>query len=136
MSPMRVFLAGLTLVMGCASVLGGQGREQSVASFSMILESADAGWSARCDSGCHWREVTLSCEGQCSAIVDAYGVGSPLARRSEDTPFAFRIEHMPNGVRAHSLGGTAWMTLSWTCVSSPCRARINENGMAENPVRR
>ena len=66
------------LLIGCA--LSATAASASIAQvtappapFSLVLESTTTGWAARCDSGCHWRQVSFDCGRVCGAIVDANG---------------------------------------------------------------
>ena len=94
--------------------------------FSLWLEHSPSGWSAHCDSGCSWRDVTLQCTG-CRVHVDADGIGAEVAGMPS-RGFAFVLDDS-NGLRAHGVQGVRWLDLSWGCASAVCRARISEEGV-------
>src|SRR6476660_884459 len=93
----RAFLAGVVLVIGTSHVT--TPTAQAPVGFSLVLESTATGWAARCDSGCHWTHLTMSCAPSRYATTDANGVG-PRAARSASPPFAFNVERTGREVRA------------------------------------
>jgi hypothetical protein len=122
----RAFLAGIVLVIGTGLMT--TPSAQTPAGFSLVLESTATGWAARCDSGCRWTHITLSCARSCDATIDANGV-RPRGARSASPSFAFNIERTGREVRATGRTGTAWQALTWTCFLDPCRARVNTYGV-------
>jgi hypothetical protein len=123
----RTFLAGIALVIGAGQT---QTTRQAPASFNLVLESTPTGWAARCDSGCHWTTIALTCARSCDATIDANGVG-PRAARFASPSFAFKVERTGREVRAIARTGTAWQALTWTCFLDPCRARLDASGVSE-----
>jgi|tagenome__1003787_1003787.scaffolds.fasta_scaffold20906207_1 hypothetical protein len=94
--------------------------------FSLWLEHSPSGWTAHCDSGCSWNDVTMKC-GNCEVRVDADGIAEgPVA--TPPRGFAFVVDDH-NGLSAHGVQGVRWLDLSWNCVTAVCRARISEEGV-------
>ena len=133
---MKTFIAGLALLAGCASMGRTHSEKQTAASFSVVLQPTAAGWAARCDSGCRWREASFECRTACGAIVDQNGLVTTLTPRPEPTAFSFQVERTSTGARAQSRLGTAWKTLSWDCQSAACGARIDAAGVSGELNRR
>lgn len=124
-----------SVVMLGALVLGLQPAEpaqSSVAPFAVEIATLPNGWSARCDSGCNWKELAFRCATACDAILDADGLVTVAMPRSPSA-FRFILRRTAEGVEAHSRGGTAWSRLSWSCSPTEpterCRATVNGYGM-------
>jgi hypothetical protein len=127
---MKALIAGLMLLIGCASTRAVQGHSSPLASFSMVVTAIPNGWAVRCDSGCEWRAASFKCANACDATVDANGLVTVSTPRTEPTAFSFRLAHTSNGVRAKSQTGTAWKSLTWRCSAEPCSARIDAQGVS------
>lgn len=124
-----------SVVMLGALVLGLQPAapvQSSVAPFAVEIETMPNGWSARCDSGCNWKELAFRCATACDAILDADGLVTVATLRSPST-FRFILRRTAEGVEAYSRGGTAWSRLSWSCTptapTAGCRAAVNGHGV-------
>ena len=74
-------------------------------------------------------QVSLSCEAQCAATIDAAGITSDRTAARSAEGFAFIVEPTSRGWTARSFAGTAWITLGWGCGVGACRARIDETGV-------
>ena len=98
--------------------------------FSIVLESTETGWAARCDSGCQWERLSFTCAGACAAVVDARGVRTVEAPLEERAAFRFRVERTGRAIRATAAEGTVWTLLTWSCDSGTCRARVDEQGVS------
>ncbi len=97
--------------------------------FSMLITHTATGWTAHCDSGCHWTDLSLSCQASCGAVVDENGLTSPADTLSNPSRFAFELTRTESGPSAVARYGTTWQSVSWRCNSSPCRARLNASGV-------
>lgn len=94
--------------------------------FSLWLKHSPAGWTAHCDSGCTWKDVTMRCT-DCKVRVDADGIANDTVA-TPSHGFAFVLDDS-HGLSAHGVRGVRWLDLSWNCATAVCRARINEAGM-------
>jgi hypothetical protein len=128
----RALLAAVTLVLSTATVARSQAQSATpmpVAAFSIELQSTPTGWSARCDSGCRWSEVTFTCAQRCGAIVDQNGLVTKATLRPDSATFLFIVDRTDSTLQAVSRHGTAWTTLSWGCRDEPCRVGIDQLGV-------
>jgi hypothetical protein len=121
-------------LLGLAAIAGS--RKPTVAAtalpdvpFSITVTSTPTGWAAKCDAGCHWTKVSFDCRSTCGAIVDANGLRTLQAPRTEPSPFAFRLDRTDSGFTAVAEQGTAWGSLSWYCRSETCTGRIDASGV-------
>ena len=96
--------------------------------FAIVLEQSATGWTARCEAGCAWTEVTETCTG-CDIRVDATGISRGYPARTGTEGFEFVVSREPKGWTARAVRGTTWSSLSWTCTGSSCRARVDETGV-------
>jgi hypothetical protein len=96
--------------------------------FAIVLEQSATGWTARCEAGCMWKEVTETCTG-CDIRVDATGISRGYPARAGTQGFEFVVSHERNGWTARAVRGMSWVNLSWTCPASSCRARVDETGV-------
>lgn len=113
----------VSMLLACFGAASGCRREQH---FSLLLEHSPTGWTAHCDDGCSWRDVTMQCT-NCKVTADADGVhngNEPMSSRG----FAFVLDDS-NGLTAHAVRGTRWANLSWNCSTAVCRCRINQKGV-------
>ena len=101
------------------------------AAFAIELTSTPTGWSARCDSGCTWRNASFDCARVCSAVVDANGLTTRAELRTDSASFMSFVERTGSGVRAISRKGTAWSTLTWSCLLANCRAHVDGFGVSK-----
>lgn len=97
--------------------------------FSLVVTSTPTGWAAHCDTGCHWTDLAFACRSACSARVDANGLVTGQTARVEPSAFAFRLDRSRTGFSAVAERGTAWRTVSWSCRSRSCSARIDSFGI-------
>ncbi len=102
--------------------------------FALVLEHSGSRWAARCEAGCRWTEVTITCPG-CAVRLDAAGVQPAAAPRDTALPFAFELRAAPSGRPggsgwvARGLAGVRWVELSSACGAPVCRARVDEAGV-------
>jgi hypothetical protein len=96
--------------------------------FALVLEHSAGGWSAHCDMGCRWTDVTMSCS-DCAVQLDATGIGLVGAAEHTTDGFAFVLSGKGAGWEAQGVTGVSWQTLSWDCGAAVCRARIDETGV-------
>ena len=94
--------------------------------FSLWLEHSPSGWTAHCDNGCTWKDVTMQCA-NCKVRIDADGIAEDPAA-TPPRGFAFVLDDH-NGLSARGVQGVRWRDLSWNCATDVCRARINEEGV-------
>jgi len=128
-------LLGLILVLPVCALLIGAREEQTAAAFDMMLTRTSSGWSATCDTGCSWRELTVTCADGCRLRIDAAGVTMNV--RSSEAVDGFGFIVGPGKDRtweAQSLGGTSWKTIGWRCMTDRCRARIDDSGVTAYPL--
>ena len=97
------------------------------AHFALVLEHSETGWSAHCEVGCRWSDVTMTCGG-CAVRLDVGGIG-PVASERYETGFAFVLAGSGPGWEAKGITGVRWLGLSWQCEQTTCRARIDETGV-------
>src|SRR5262245_30338098 len=57
--------------------------------FRIVLTRSDGGWSARCDTGCAWHELSVSCPSECLVLIDTYGVSTNATSARGSVSFAF-----------------------------------------------
>jgi hypothetical protein len=121
----------LAIIAGChRAPAPGPAAGSSSPHFALVLERTATGdWAAHCEVGCAWTDVSMSCGG-CQVQLDASGIGpaGPPARTRK--PFAFVVRATSAGWEAEGISGVRWRRLSWGCRGSPCRARIDEGGVA------
>jgi hypothetical protein len=96
--------------------------------FAIVLERSATGWSARCETGCAWTEVTETCAG-CDIRLDATGISRAYPARPGAEGFEFVVSGERQGWSARAVRGVTWVTLSWTCTTATCRARVDETGV-------
>jgi len=126
---MKSVVITAAFVFGAGMATTRAGRPAAPANFSVLITATPTGWAARCDSGCHWKEVSFSCPNACPAIVDANGLVTLASPRPDPTPFSIVLHHDRYGAKAESRAGTAWSTLSWDCGESPCQVRVDAFGV-------
>jgi hypothetical protein len=98
------------------------------AHFGIVLRPTATGWSAHCGSGCSWMDLSANCPAMCSATITNNGV--QIGTLKPDTArFSFVVETTATGWTASGLNGTAWISLSWGCPLSYCRARVDGFGV-------
>lgn len=127
---MFTLLVPIVALLGIDGLVPVSAQQLPVAAFSVSLEVRPNGWSARCDSGCTWREVSFECRTACDAIVDANGLVTAAELRPLPTTFMFIVARSGDRIEASARRGTAWSRLSWTCDREPCRARIDGYGVS------
>lgn len=96
--------------------------------FAIVLERSATGWSARCETGCAWTEVSATCVG-CDIRLDATGISRGYPARPATQGFEFIVSGDGQGWSARAVRGVTWVDLSWGCTTAPCRARIDETGV-------
>jgi hypothetical protein len=103
--------------------------ESSVAQqhFSIVLRDSSARWTAHCESGCKWTDLSFQCTG-CQWRLDADGVSSYDLDRGSSS-FAFLLSSDGSGWRAKGLRGVHWIDLSYTCGDPVCRSRVDQTGV-------
>ena len=99
-----------------------------VTHFAIVLEHSPTGWTAQCETGCAWTEVTETCTG-CDIRLDATGISRGYPARAGTEGFEFVVSPERTGWTARAVRGTSWVSLSWTCTVSSCRARVDETGV-------
>lgn len=120
-----VFLAGIAGSSPSAPV-----SQAPQGHFRLVLERSDSGFTAHCEAGCSWKELTFRCVADCHALIDANGVALNPESRATTSPFAFRLHPTVDGWAAESVAGTAWISLSYGCGTVACRARVTEFGVS------
>ena len=106
--------------------------QQQVSRFEIVVQRSAKGWSAHCDTGCTWRELSVSCPSACRIMLDANGVSTHPTTPQAGAAFAFVLERTEDGWKAEAIAGTTWRTLAWNslgCHYGFCRARIDERGV-------
>jgi hypothetical protein len=100
--------------------------------FAVILEHSATGWAARCEAGCQWTAVSMSCA-RCDVRLDASGIARAYPSAPAPTGFAFVLSSAGGGVTARGIQGVRWRSLSWSCGAAVCRARVDESGVGGIP---
>jgi hypothetical protein len=96
--------------------------------FAIVLQRSESGWTARCVSGCEWRDVASICD-SCEVRIDDSGIGRANTREGA-SQFAFTLRPNRDGWEARAVNGVHWRGLGFGCRSfGPCRARINQAGV-------
>jgi hypothetical protein len=96
--------------------------------FAIVLEQSAKGWTAHCETGCAWVEVSMSCAG-CDVRIDASGIGPAYPATTAATGFAFVLSADGTGGKARAIQNVRWTTLSWGCGPAFCRVRLDETGV-------
>ena len=124
------------LALGAISLTAACHRPASVptnavprAHFAIVLERSNAGWSAHCDDGCRWTDLTMSCSG-CQVRLTAIGIGPANLPEEGPDGFAFTLKEAGTGWEAVAIRGVRWRSLTWGCGAPVCRARIDEAGVS------
>lgn len=102
-----------------------------IAPFALVLEQSETGWAAHCETGCQWRDVSMTCAG-CDVRLDASGIARATPSAPEATGFAFVLSRAERGWTAQGIQGVQWQSLSWNCGAAACRARLDESGVAQH----
>lgn len=96
--------------------------------FAIVLERSATGWSAHCETGCAWTDVSENCAG-CDIRLDATGISRGYPARVGTQGFEFVVSNEREGWSARAVRGVVWVNLTWGCTATPCRARVNERGV-------
>jgi hypothetical protein len=97
--------------------------------FAIVLERSATGWSAHCETGCAWTDVSETCTG-CDIRLDATGISRGYPARADTQGFEFIVSSEREGWSVRAVRGVTWVTLSWGCTTSSCRARVDETGVS------
>ena len=120
---------GIVVSMGCHRVSQApKSAEVDNGNFALVLERSSSGWAARCEFGCRWKEVKMTCE-NCSVRLDVAGISAPDIVHEVVTGFAFVVSNTDSGWQARGLSGVTWKELAWGCEGGSCRARIDQAGV-------
>src|SRR5512144_2324952 len=84
--------------------------------FAIVLERSATGWSARCETGCSWTEVSETCVG-CDIRLDATGISRGYPARPGTQGFEFIVSGERQGWSARAVRGVTWVDLSWGCTT-------------------
>ena len=114
-------------------VLLASGYATPPAQFQLVLERTASGWSAHCDSGCSWIDLSAKCVAACSATITNSGIAIG-AVKADAARFSFVVERTATGWTANGLNGTAWAAVSWRCPPGSCKARIDGFGVYGIPA--
>src|SRR4051812_24673140 len=113
------------------------GRENELAAaapagadhFALVLERSAKGWKAHCDTGCLWREVSMTCD-SCDVQLDASGIALAKIGTRSASGFVFVLSRAGRGGwTARGVRGVNWRKLSWSCPRESCQARVDEAGV-------
>ena len=121
-------LMGVVLVAGCHNSTRTAVSAIPERHFSLILEHSPSGWAARCEAGCRWKEVAMTCNG-CTVRLDVAGIYQLQAPHNESDGFEFTVSRTRDGLAAQAVAGARWKTLTWNCAQGACRARIDDAGV-------
>ena len=98
--------------------------------FAIVLERSATGWSAHCEIGCAWTDVTETCTG-CDIRLDLTGISRGYPARPGTQGFEFVVSGEREGWSAQAVRGVAWTKVSWACPgTTTCRARVDETGVS------
>ncbi|MES2123365.1 MAG: hypothetical protein V4503_01630 [Gemmatimonadota bacterium] len=126
---MKRLLAGLSLVFVVTALTAARPRS-GLPHFQLTLERTAKGWAAECDSGCSWKQLSVSCASDCAVLIDADGVSSSVVKARVSDKFGFIVRRSERGWNAESVSGTAWKEIGWGCPLDVCRARVDELGVS------
>ena len=122
-----------SIVVLVAGLLGGYQSttvQGPLASFSVSVEATPTGWSARCDSGCTWKELAFECPTACDALMDSNGLVTAATLPQRTASFTFFLTRTRTGFAAHARRGTTWSRLGWSCAPlNSCRVSIDAQGV-------
>ena len=121
-------MIGIALSAGCHRPASTAAVSVPESHFSLVLEHSSSGWAARCEAGCHWKEVTMECGG-CTVRLDVAGISQLKAAHNNSGGFEFTISRTSKGLVAEAIAGARWKSLTWNCTEGTCRARIDETGV-------
>lgn len=124
----RALVTVLAVVLTAGCHRASAGPVAPLHHFSIVLEQSATGWSARCETGCAWTEVSESCKG-CDIRLDATGISRGYPARAGTQGFEFVVSREREGWRALAVRGVAWVNLTWGCTTASCRARVDETGV-------
>ena len=119
------------LIAGChrAPVVAAAGAAPGQ-HFAIVLERSATGWSAHCEVGCAWTNVTETCAG-CDIRLDLTGISRGYPAHAGTQGFEFVVSSERDGWRAEAVRGVTWEKVSWTCRgTTTCRARVDERGVS------
>jgi len=102
--------------------------------FQIAFTRTSNGYAAECAAGCKWTSLSFTCAGECDAVIDDSGVEVGAVTTAGDHAFAFHFHRTSEGFELASLGGTAWVGLSWSCGVLPCAAHVDESGVKGSAV--
>jgi hypothetical protein len=122
-------LVGFALVSGCHRPVSTAAIAVPESHFSLLLEHSSSGWAARCEAGCRWNEVTMTCSG-CTVRLDVAGISEVRATHIKADGFEFTVSRTSDGLAADAITGARWKSLTWNCEEGTCRARIDETGVS------
>jgi hypothetical protein len=101
-----------------------------VPNYAILLERSATGWSAHCEAGCRWTDVTETCAG-CDIRLDATGISRGYPARAGTQGFEFVVSAEREGWSAQAVRGVTWTNVSWGCPgTTTCRARVDETGVS------
>ena len=106
------------------------------AHFQISFTRTTDGYSAECTSGCKWTTLAFACGAECSAVIDESGVAVDPTATQGANAFAFKFHRTAEGFELVSLGGTAWVDLSWSCGRFACAAHVDELGVSGSGIGR
>ena len=122
------FAAGVVALMGCHAPSTNRVASVPERHFSLVVEHSPSGWAARCNEGCRWKEVKMSCGG-CDVRLDVAGISRVDAAQEKVAGFEFVVSRTIEGITARSVAGVRWKSLSRKCDQGTCTARIDETGV-------
>jgi hypothetical protein len=121
-------LIGIILI-GCHGAAPTRAAAVPERHFSVVVQhSPSSGWAARCEEGCRWKEVKMSCGG-CDVRLDVAGISRVDAAQDKVGGFEFIVSRTIEGIAARSVSGVRWKSLSSKCEQGACTARIDESGV-------
>src|SRR5262245_39596785 len=123
-------LLGVCFVLVGLATIATQAFPPQGPSFSLVLERAGNKWSATCERGCDFREVsTTTRDLQMPMRLDESGLRTLAAEYPEASRFAFTLVARGQGFEATSVKGAAWAKLAFECAHEPCRVRVTDTGV-------
>lgn len=122
-------IAGIGLSSGVFS-----NSHSKTSNFVIFAERTDEGVELTCKRGCAWKTLGWTCSESeaCRWGIDPMGMFSPSSgSASEDFQIIFETGTDTGELTCRK--GCAWKTLTWSCGSDPCEARIDFNGITTRP---
>lgn len=96
--------------------------------FAILVQHSPKGWTAHCEAGCAWIDVTMDCVA-CEVQIDSRGIARAYPKPADPIGFAFVLSKTESGWNARAIQGTRWTDVTWDCSGDVCQGRLDEKGV-------